>query len=133
MMPLRHAESAKDTYSSTASTIVRQLALGGIALVWVIKVGVPEAGGIQWHSDLMLPMALFASSLLLDLLQYVWGTIAWGFVFSKAEADNKGLDDLISPPAWINKVTLWFFIGKIGTVVAAYLLLLSYMAKALWG
>lgn len=132
-MPLRNAEAAKDTYSSVASTIVRQLALGGIALVWFIKIGKPEAGGIKWHSDLMLPMALFALALLLDLLQYVWGTIAWDCIFSDAEADGKGLDDLISPPLWVNKVTYWLFMGKVTSVVLAYVFLLGYMFLALKG
>lgn len=132
-MPLRNAEGAKDAYSSVASTIVRQLALGGIALVWFIKIGKPEAGGIKWHSDLMLPMALFALALLLDLLQYVWGTVAWDRIFSSAEAEGKGLDDLISPPEWVNKVTYWLFMGKVVAVIAAYFILLGYMFVALYG
>lgn len=133
-MPLRTADGEKGAYSSIASTIVRQLALGGIALVWLIKVGKPEAGGIRWHSDLMLPMALFALALLLDLLQYVWGTIAWNWIFSRAEAEGKGLDDLISPPEWVNKVTYRvFFMGKVATVIVAYGFLLCYMFNALKG
>lgn len=130
-MPLRNAESAKDTYSSVASTIVRQLALGGIALVWLIKVGKPEAGGIQWNSELILLLGLFAFTLLMDLLQYVWGAVAWATIFANAEKQDKGLDDLISPPAWINRITLAFFILKIATVIATYVYLLGYIFKAL--
>jgi hypothetical protein len=130
-MPLRNAESAKDTYSSTASTIVRQLALGGIALVWIIKVGKPEAGGIRWSTDLMFPLAMFTLSLTSDLLQYVWGTIAWSIFFSNAEAKGKGLDDLVSPSARINTVTLIFFVAKIAAVLAGYFTLLFYMFEAL--
>ena len=132
-MPLRNAESAKDTYSSVASAIVRQLALGGIALVWLIKIGKPEAAGIKWHSDLVLPLGLFAFALLMDLLQYCWGTVAWARVFANAEAENKGLDDLISPPTWINKITFTFFTLKIVSVICSYIYLLLYMSQALIG
>ncbi|WP_180128619.1 hypothetical protein [Rhodoferax sp. BLA1] len=39
------------TYSSVVSTIVRQLVLGGTALVWLIKVGTPEADSYGLKDD----------------------------------------------------------------------------------
>lgn len=130
-MPLKNAEGAKDAASSTASTITRQLALGGIALVWLIKVGKPEAGGLNWSDDLLLPMLLFALALLSDLLQYVWGAYAWTSFFNKCEADGKGLDDLVSAPMHINRVTAAFFVAKVLTVLAGYFVIIYYISRVL--
>jgi hypothetical protein len=130
-MPLRNAEGAKDAASGTASLITRQLALGGIALVWIIKVGKPEAAGIAWHQHLFLPLVMFALALVFDLGQYVWGALAWTRFFSRCEDDGKGLDDLVSAPGSINTVTAIFFSAKIVTVLTGYIALLVYMFSSL--
>lgn len=130
-MPLRNVEGAKDAASGTASTITRQLALAGIALVWLIKVGKPEAGGLDWSEDLLIPLAMFALALVCDLLQYVWGAIAWSNFFDKCESLGKGLEDLVSAPTWINTVTAIFFSAKVVGVLAGYVALLFYIFTAI--
>lgn len=80
----RAAPKEVDSYSKDASTVCRALALSGIAIVWLYSDGGAGQGKFsaavlaisgQW---LMLgALALFILSLVVDIVQYLYGTLRW--------------------------------------------------------
>jgi len=64
-------------FTGKTSEIVRQLALAGIAVIWIFKIGQN-----QIPSELLLPLYLIAVTLVLDFLQYFVAATIWG-VFSR--------------------------------------------------
>ena len=76
----------KDTYeghTSTLSNINRSIAFAGIAVVWIFKK--TEAGEISLDEDFLLPVILFIAGLAFDMLQYIYQSLAWYFVFRNKE------------------------------------------------
>jgi hypothetical protein len=115
-------------FSGKTSEIVRQLALAGIAVIWIFhfndntKPVVPR--------NLIVPIFLFAITLSLDLLQYVYATIAWG-IFHRYNEKKKVKKPQDNPnllaPSWMNWPTLFFFTAKILAVFSAYFIILSFL------
>src|SRR5215472_11507342 len=72
------------TFTGYGSTIVRSIALACVALVWLFAGGVtasqPRQALSRIDSSFGLTAALLCSilALLLDLLQYVYGSAVWG-------------------------------------------------------
>jgi hypothetical protein len=83
---LINADNEYQTYSSQVSPIARTLALTAIAVIWLFagaKTGTNKSPFAILHSlesarSLDVALALALSVLLVDLLQYVWGSLAWG-------------------------------------------------------
>lgn len=81
-----HADERFSSHSVQASAIVRHLGFVGVALVWLFGSGganpglEPEAVLARIHTSpaLALALALVVAALFLDLLQYAWGSAAWG-------------------------------------------------------
>jgi hypothetical protein len=117
-------------FSGKASDVGRSLAFAGIAVVWVFKTGsvaqVPPRG-------LLLPLALFAVALLLDLLHYVVAAFIWG-IFSRYKEkrlpEDKREEDFDAPPA-LNYPASVLFILKLLVLVVGYLFLIDYLLS-LW-
>lgn len=67
-MELNKYKEASKEYTAQASSIVRQLGLAGIGIIWIFK-------GDEGKLDVFLAWPLFflSFSLLFDLLQYVFG------------------------------------------------------------
>jgi len=123
--------SSMNAYTSTASTVNRSLAIGGIAIVWMFKK--PDTHTIE-KGILNIPLLLLAGSLALDLLQYFFGAIAWKLFYerkywiwkNKKNFDHAYVSDipapnLISVPIYI----IWF--AKILAMIVAYYYLLSFL------
>ena len=72
---MKISEAREFYYFNTGKTseIVRQLALAGIAVVWIFK-----TGQTQLPSELILPLSLIIATLILDLLQYFVAATIWG-------------------------------------------------------
>src|ERR1022692_3067659 len=89
-LTLKDLREAYYALSGKASDIVRQLGLGGIALIWVFKT---DRGGGEWvvPSGLILPGILIVIALGLDLLHYLAATAIWGIFNWKKQ--NEGIEE----------------------------------------
>jgi len=65
--------------SGMASTVSRQAAFAGIALIWIFKAqDAAQPATIVLPNELIMPSLAFIISLAFDLLQYVLGAAVWG-------------------------------------------------------
>src|SRR5687768_10790533 len=68
-----YAEQAFDRYVTKANDLVRQLALAGIAVVWVFR-ETTATGAVNVPAQLRWAAILFVLCLTLDLIHYLYGT-----------------------------------------------------------
>jgi hypothetical protein len=121
---LADALKAYQDRSATASTVARQLAFAGIAIVWVFSGASPINGKLSVPQDLLRVGFFLVIALACDFLQYVWGALAWG-VFHRSKETNlhsSPQTDFLAP-AWINYPAIAFFWAKLVMVMLAYVLL----------
>lgn len=139
-MKLKKAWEIRNNASSTASKVVRQLALAGIAVVWLLAGGL-QTSGINLTTRLLFAGFALALSLFLDLTQYVVKAIVWGLWARKGEKTAQGwkkddrkawnrkkvideeAEDLGEAPDWFNVPSWWFWSLKVAAMVAAYVLI----------
>lgn len=118
-------------YTSLASNGSRQLALAGIALVWVFKT--QGTSGYTLPNELLIPSVALIVSLGSDLLQYVVGSITWGFFHRYHEARRSSIseDPELEAPAYYTWPINAFFYSKIISVLTAYFFLLKYAINSI--
>jgi len=97
-MKLDDARKAYYDHSGQLSSIVRQLAFAGIALVWITKAEDPSGA---WAVP--VPMFRFAAlvvlALVFDLLHYAWAAAAWGCLSrSKERAGVSDKEEFLVDP-----------------------------------
>jgi hypothetical protein len=133
-MKLSEFKKISDTYTSKSSDICRQLALGGIAIIWLFKIN--SNGTIALERFLLYPLISLSISLISDLLQYVLGGYIWKRFFiteeKKAIALNKEdsinpLDPEIKASKRLNKPIYYLYWIKIGVMIISYILIIIYM------
>ena len=122
-MKLSYIRASFDTFSGKVSDLTRQLGLAGIAIIWIFKID--NKTGLTLPKELYLPLVSFCAGLLIDLLQYLYGAVAWGLILgtSKKTKDN----DEIKVAEWINIPTWVFFVIKVLACLFAYVLLLLFV------
>lgn len=82
---------AQTTYSKAASDGLRQLALGGIALIWLLRLPSTTTVGQAAATRIMLThwqgraLIAFASAVTVDVLQYVYGTVVQSSALDQME------------------------------------------------
>lgn len=112
--------------SGKTSDIVRQLGFAGIAIIWLFKT---EVAGLQIvPADLRIAVILIVLALLLDLLQYVSGTMIWGIYNRMKEKDGTTETEEFRAPSKINWLTIFFFWAKTAFMAIAYLQLFKFLA-----
>lgn len=135
-------KDARDCYydsTDQTSKIVRQLALAGIAVVWLFRTG--AAADFAFAPVLFFALLSFGLTLTLDLLQYVAKSLIWGVFHYRKEQSLKGqeIDPNGGPsaefdvPEWFNVVPLIFFWGKVGTLLGAGYFLASHLSTVIVG
>lgn len=124
-MKLKDAREAYDTFSWKASDIARQLGFAGLAIVWLSAIQGEE--GARLPHRLALATGLIVTSLALDLLQYLYGSVAWGIFHRYKELSGVGEDKEFTAPAKINWPTNGLFWLKQLPVLGAYALLLRHL------
>ena len=120
----------RNTYheaSRTASSVCRKLAFAGIILVWIL-----EAQRIPMRmirEELLTALALLATALVFDLLQYIFGTIVWGVFLQHHEKKLKGIsvDTDIDSPSYLKWPEFVFFVSKLVSVLLAYYFIIEYI------
>jgi hypothetical protein len=126
-MNLKDAREFYYFQSGKTSDLVRQLALAGIAVVWLFKyevVGVPKV-----PSELLWPLALIVFGLALDLFQYAVSTVVWGVFHRTKERAGVSEEQDFKVPPQLNWPALAFFWLKVISIAIAYLLLLDHLAR----
>lgn len=114
--------------STQASAIARQLGFAGLGLVWILRTG---QGGLEAiPGGLLLPSTLLVLALGLDLLQAVVGTAIWGGYQRYLELCGIPEQREFRSPRWLNWPALTCFWGKLLTLSWAYVLLISFMWRA---
>jgi hypothetical protein len=125
-------EKARDQYyffSGKTSDLVRQLGLGGIAIVWLFKQTVSGAPKIP--DELVWPLTCIVFALVIDFLQYAVATLLWGNLQWRKERSGLKDDHEFDAPPAINWPTILFFSVKTIAIVIAYVYLLTYLSRTL--
>jgi hypothetical protein len=128
-------------HSGKVSEVVRQLALAGVAVIWIFK---SEAGGQQRIPGWLIPAGiLILFCLAFDLLQYAVATIQWNRFNRVKEIElgqKKAAGEITDPeneqfaaPAEINDIPMTFFWVKFILVILAYINLIFYLMTRLLG
>ena len=119
---MRLSDYKKDYYwySGKASDVARSVAFAGVAIIWIFRIAGEK--GPQPPETLLLPLALLAAGLVLDLLQYIWGAATWGFFHRYHEAKLE--DPKLDPPLDHSEKLAWpmhaLFVLKLVAVLAGY-------------
>jgi hypothetical protein len=125
------ADLREEFYSHTGSlsTVNRQLAFAGIAVVWIFVV--KKNSEIYIPDGLFWPLVLFIFSLMLDLSQYFYSSIAYQSLVDKKETElrtgNTFKEDTefsINPV--VNKFAEWCLYLKAASSIAGFVCLLYF-------
>jgi hypothetical protein len=120
-------------YTGKVSELARQLALAGLAIVWIFKAGSDKSPTVP--HPLVLPTILLGGTLVFDFAQYLWGSILYQWMVDTSERAKakRGLPDdhdfgvrlsLVRPMEW-------FLYLKAISVIAAYALLAVHLFRQL--
>ena len=124
-MKLKEIREAYYGYSGSASSVSRQAAFAGIAVIWVFKH--QENGAFAIPSELAFPLLMFMSSLAADLFHYIAGSIIWGKLNRDKEKkygpDFEGDIHVTSKTNW---ATTFFFVVKLALVSFGYIFLIKF-------
>ena len=117
-------------YSGTASSVSRQAAFAGIALLWIFN---SKTGNtFTLPANLLWPALFLVLSIACDLLQYVVASATWGiFHRIKEVAHGAGNDPEIQASKYLNWPINFFFWAKLCFVILGYAGLLGYLACAI--
>ena len=130
-MKLSKAQETYYAQSGTASTVARQIAFAGIAVVWLFNTPV-EAKRISLPEELIFVVLLLVSALALDLLQYVLASLIWSVFARRIEhrMSHRLRDDPEFPASpYLNWPALACFWAKLSVVVIAYIFLARFLFK----
>ncbi len=117
-MKLENTREYYSFHTGKTSDIIRQVGLGGIAVVWVFKV---EAGGKQTvPKELLVAALLIVIALALDLIHYMTGSLVWGIYNRYKENQNTAQDAEFKAPRQINWPTIVLFWLKTLVMITAY-------------
>ncbi|MBA3963462.1 MAG: hypothetical protein H0X40_16380 [Chthoniobacterales bacterium] len=126
-MKISQIRDAFEEYSGKASEQSRQLALAGVAIIWILRVGT-STGDIKFSNALVLPLGGFALALGFDLFQYVYYTLLWGIINSVLRRRHKNDEKNVVIWPLVHCLPAILFYSKIALVVGSYIALLTYMA-----
>ena len=117
-------------FSGIASTVSRQAAFAGIALIWIFS---NKSGpNISLPNGLLWPAYFLIIGLAFDLLQYIVAAAIWG-IFHRIKEHKLGVDYVgdITAPTYLNWPTLVFFWGKVVAILIGYFLLFAFVSRGI--
>ena len=127
-MKLKDVRDASRAYTVQASALVRQLAITGVAVLWIFK----DKDQNILPSSTVWPIILLISSLFLDLLQYSLGGIIWKLFadqeFKRTCANEE--TDVDIPDGKANIIYIIYY-AKIVVLVIAYVGLFNFLIRHL--
>ena len=135
MLRLSEIRDAYERSTSKLGEINRQLCFAGFAVVWIFnRTSEVGAEGLSIPAPLYLAVFLWCVSMILDILQYVSKTAIWYFYYLKQldkhrdecskNGEEESEDDcIVDEPEHVNAVIWAFFILKVLTMFAGYIVL----------
>ncbi|PRO73294.1 hypothetical protein C6Y40_12235 [Alteromonas alba] len=125
-MNLKDARDNYYAFTASLSTTNRQLALAGIAVVWIFAQ--KYEAGFSLNEELVNPLSTFVLSLGFDLFHYIYASIAWGvFHRLKEQESNITAESDFRAHRAINWPTNIFFWSKVACTAIGYVLLLDFL------
>lgn len=127
-MNLAYVRGNYEYHTGKVSELTRQLAFAGLAIIWLFKTG--QDGAFKLPPSLVAPLFLLVLTLSLDWLQYAVASVVWDR-YQRVKESSGALDgaEFEAPPR-INWPANFFFFLKQLSLVAAYVLLLSYAFRS---
>ncbi len=118
-------------FTGKASEINRNIALGGIAIIWIFRTS--DTNKLMIPEALIPPLICLVMALAIDLLQYISGGLIWFIFFKYKESQlNKGTlkcNENIKAPAILPLFLHILYWLKILCTGVAYYLLIDYLTK----
>jgi hypothetical protein len=125
-MTLKEQKEEFLVWSSTTSAIIRQLALGGVAITWLFK-----SDGTALAVELGNALKLFIITIGLDLAHALIPTLLYGILNLILEKRHKGNEEaIVQYPGWITWPAWVFFCAKAVFLVLAYWAMYGYLQSA---
>lgn len=130
-MRLHEAREAYYSYTGKAGDVGRQLALGGIAAVWLLHGG-PTS--LVFPKGLLVALACFLFSLTFDFFQYFVSAVIWGIFqrykekqFKREKINEEGAWGEFEAPDWMNRPGIGLFLVKALSLIAGGVSLIAYI------
>lgn len=116
--------------SGLASTVSRQAAFAGIALIWIFNT--KSGNTISLPQSLLWPALCLIIGLGLDLSQYIVASAIWGIFHTvKENSLGPGSTTEITAPKYLVWPTLILFWLKLASILLGYGMLLVYAQHAI--
>ncbi len=141
-MKLKDWKESKNKNTAKVSEITRQLALAGIAIIWIFKQ--TQDGKDVLPKELLGPTTCFVASLFLEILQYLYLSIFLTLFYRIKEANlikaNKTPSDphpdvseinVTNENVWIINISYIPWILKVVVLLYGYYLVGSYLVQEL--
>ena len=125
-------------YDGTAqvSNNVRTFAIAGIGIIWLFKVTTKVQGvPYQLDNQLLWAAAFIMACLAVDLIQYLYKSIAWGQVMTGVYKSKASPDNSDEFKVWdhINKPASVAFFTKTVLLLIGYGIILDFLRKTISG
>lgn len=127
-MKLKDALDNYYVYSGKVSDIIRQLALGGIAIIWLFQIA--EGSSRTLPSELFLPLKLIVATLVADLLQYAVGGVLWS-MYHRYKEGRVAEGESFKAPFIINWPAIFFYYAKVVLIIVAYYYIWCFLSLAI--
>lgn len=113
--------------SSKVSDLTRQMALAGIAIIWIFRQ--TDLSGQIICKELIPPLIFFILSLTFDILQYIYKTVAWYLFFRTREkkTKKKNPDPMTQAKPIMNLPTWILFSSKVVSLIIGYIMIFIYL------
>jgi hypothetical protein len=116
-------------FSSKTSDITRQLALAGIAIIWIFKIS--SAQKIELAPSTVPILKLLIVSLLLDFCHAFIPSITYGILSNGHRKNGKTDESEVAYSLWWTLPEWFFFIAKIALLLWAYVCLWRFLNSSL--
>lgn len=123
MIKLEDIRKGYEDASATLSSLNRQLCFAGFAIIWIFNGSV---NGFKIPQELFVPGFLLCLSLFIDVLQYVFTTVAWYWYYLKKRQLHRSCGESVAEidePECMNIPSWFLFFLKIGCMMAGYILI----------
>lgn len=111
MMKLSEIRKSYEDLTGKLSDINRQLCFTGFGIIWIFN---KTSNELSVPQDLYLPAVWLILALFIDVLQYVYSSIAWAIYYTSKRKDDKNDDEVeVNENTIINYPTWGLFILKI--------------------
>ncbi|WP_193166254.1 hypothetical protein [Microbulbifer hainanensis] len=115
--------------SGISSSVTRQVAFAGIALVWIFNN--KSGSNVTLPEPLLWPTLFLIACLACDLLQYIAGSAIWGLFHRVKERQGTPEDEILKVPVYLNWPSISLFWCKHIFVLFGYFGLFNFVYGAI--